>query len=442
VSLEWLSLSEMLAAIGNRRASPADIVLACARQITAYESQIRAFAHIAGEAQLLEIWQRSSRAYAALPFQGLPIGVKDTIDVRGLPAERGSSIWREREAHDDAACVSLLRSAGLHVLGKTVTTEFAYFAPGPTANPHNPAHTPGGSSSGSAAAVAAGMAPIALGSQTAASVIRPASFCGVAAWVATRGAVSLRGVTPLAQSLDSLGVFARDVGDLLLIEQHLRRSQGAGESIRPAEVLVLDAAGLINRDMGDAYESGLAQLSNLGIRVRAAHVPAYSGDWIRRHAECMAYETAQNLAFEYELSREQLSAPLRALIEQGLAISAEAHADQQHARYAALQSVSQSFDRGAVLIAPAAPSAAPVGLASTGRPDLSRPWQWLGLPQVCLPLARNTRSMPLGIQVIGPAHQDRTLIRQALWLQERLGWKAAPLQAMASGGAPSGATYA
>ena len=384
MSLEWLSLTGMLAAIGERQASAAEIVGACVRQIGAHESQIRGWAHIADSAQLLDNWQLRSRAYAALPFQGLPIGVKDTIDVRGLPAERGSPIWRDREGCEDAACVSLLRTAGLHVLGKTVTTELAYFAPGPTTNPYHRDHTPGGSSSGSAAVVAAGMVPIALGSQTAGSVIRPASYCGVAAWVATHDAVSLRGVTPLAQSFDSLGVLTRDVADLLSIEQCWRRSHSTAESLRPEEILVMDAVELIDREMGHAYENCIEQLSRIGIRVRAARLPAYNGDWIIRHNDWMAYEAAQNLAFEYETAREQLSAPLRALIEQGLTTSAEAHAGQLHARQAALHRVNQCLERGAVLFAPAAAGRLRSGFRPPGGPiSAGRGNGWVCPKSVC-----------------------------------------------------------
>jgi Asp-tRNA(Asn)/Glu-tRNA(Gln) amidotransferase A subunit family amidase len=341
-----------------------------------------------------------------------------------MPAERGSTIWRGRIASEDAACVSLLKAGGAYVIGKTVTTEFAYFKPGKTNNPHDSRHTPGGSSSGSAAAVAAGMVPIALGSQTAGSVIRPASYCGTAAWVATRAAVSLRGVTPLAQSCDSIGVFARDVHDLLLIEGHLRHSMEAADAAAPNALLALEPGNLVDSEMGAAYERALAELSGKGIRITRASLGAYTGDWITRQSHVMAYEAAQNLAFEYHSARTELSEPLRQLIEDGLQISAEAHAQDLVQRADAMSSVIGALQDHGALIAPAATGPAPLGLGNTGRPDMSRPWQWLGLPQVCLPYARSLGSLPLGMQLIGRPNQDRQLLRHALWLQEQLGWQA------------------
>jgi Asp-tRNA(Asn)/Glu-tRNA(Gln) amidotransferase A subunit family amidase len=416
----------MLSAIERRQCSAQDILQACLRRIAARESLVQAWAHPIQEIAILERWRERAQRYSRLPFQGLPLGIKDTIDVYGLPAERGSAIWRGRVAQEDAACVSLLAGAGAYVIGKTVTTEFAYFTAGKTRNPHDPGHTPGGSSSGSAAAVAAGMVPIALGTQTAGSVIRPAAYCGVAAWVATRGAISLRGVMPLAQSCDSLGVFARDVRDLLLIEECLRLSTDSSEPKMPRALLALDPGKLTDSEMGAAYETALADLTAKGLRITRASLSAYTGDWLALQAHLMAYESAQNLAFEYQSARDALGGPLRELIETGMRLSAQAHAQILQRRADAHCAVIGALQGHDALIAPAATGAAPPGLAGTGRPDLSRPWQWLGLPQVCLPCARGSGGLPLGVQLIGLPNQDRELLRHALWLQEHLGWQADP----------------
>ncbi len=423
MTLHALSLTLMLNCIKQRKCTAREIVQSCLRRIAAREPSIGAWAHPIEEAVVLEEWRNMEQDYARLPFHGLPFGVKDTIDVCRMLAERGSPIWRGRVAREDAACVSLLKGAGAHVIGKTVTTEFAYFIPGRTRNPHNSQHTPGGSSSGSAAAVAAGMVPIALGSQTAASVIRPASYCGVAAWVATRGAVSLRGVAPLAQSCDSLGVLARDVRDLLLVEGRLRHSENAADGMAPKVLLALDPGTLLETEMADAYENALTDLSATGLPITRSSLRAYTGDWITLQTEIMAYEAAQNLAFEYQSAHDDLSEPLRGLIAQGMELSAEVHRLNLTRRAEALSSVEAVLRDDMALIAPAATGVAPLGLSGTGRPDMSRPWQWLGLPQVCLPCADSAGSLPLGIQLVGLPNQDRGLLRQALWMQEHVGWQ-------------------
>jgi Asp-tRNA(Asn)/Glu-tRNA(Gln) amidotransferase A subunit family amidase len=422
--LHALSLTGMRSAIAQRRCNAQEIVQACLQRVTDHEARVGAWAHPIDPVGVLHRWHEDAQRHAPSPFQGLPLGVKDTIDVCAMPAERGSAIWRRRVAREDAAAVSMLKTAGLFVLGKTVTTEFAYFKPGKTSNPHNAEHTPGGSSSGSAAAVAAGMVPVALGSQTAASVIRPASYCGVAAWVATRGSISLRGVMPLAQSCDSLGAFARDTHDLLLIEAYLRRSAESAEAAAPLAFGAVDPGRLVDEEMGACYENALAQLSAHGVRIIPSSLSAYTGDWIASHSRIMAYEAAQNLAFEYNNSRAALSEPLRQLIESGIDQSGEAHEQDLTHRAEAWSAVMAELERPVALIAPAATGAAPRGLAGTGRPDMSRPWQWLGLPQVCLPCAHSSSSLPLGVQLIGRPHQDRALLRQALWLQQQLGWQA------------------
>jgi Asp-tRNA(Asn)/Glu-tRNA(Gln) amidotransferase A subunit family amidase len=424
MKLHELSLTQMLGAIAQRRCTPLEIVRACLQQIATHESRIGAWARPIDEDGVLQVWQSEAPARGRSLLQGLPVGVKDTIDVAKMPAERGSAIWCGRVAQEDAACVSLLKSVGAFVLGKTVTTEFAYFKPGKTVNPHNDQHTPGGSSSGSAAAVASGMVPVALGSQTAASVIRPASYCGIAAWVATRGAISLRGVMPLAQSCDSLGILARDVHDLLLIEGCLRRTTEPAGAMEPVVLMALDPDGLVDSEMGAAYEEALAKLTAKGVRIERSSLGAYTGDWNTSHARVMAYEAAQNLAFEYQCAKAELSDPLRQLIEGGMELSAETHAQDLAYLADISRVVTGVLQDHAVLIAPAATGAAPLCSAGTGRPDMSRPWQWLGLPQACLPCARSADSLPLGIQLVGRPNQDRELLRQALWLQQHLGWQA------------------
>src|SRR5215471_7840232 len=208
--LNELPAAEAVALLSRREISPEELTRACLDRISAREAQVQAWQFIDPERALAQA--RSSEA-SSPPLHGLPIGIKDIIDTADLPTEYGSSIYQGYRPQADAPCVSALKRAGAVILGKTVTTQLAYFTPGKTRNPHNPEHTPGGSSSGSAAAVADFMVPAALGTQTAGSIIRPASYCGVIGFKPTFGQVPMHGIKPLAPSLDTLGVFVRNLSD-------------------------------------------------------------------------------------------------------------------------------------------------------------------------------------------------------------------------------------
>lgn len=426
-SLYQLSLTSMLQALAQEECSVDDIWRSCLEQTMRHDPVIHAWQQLA---PVMEWDAPRGQATVDAPLRGLPIGVKDTIDVLGLRAERGSRIWCGREPQADASCISLLKGAGGCVLGKTVTTEFAFFTPGATANPHKLTHTPGGSSSGSAAAVAAGMVPFALGSQTAASVIRPAAYCGVAGYVATVGAISLRGVMPLAHSLDALGMLARNVADLQLVHALLTRRSTDQEPVRtkPRAVLAVDgtAFGIVESEMRALYESALEQLVANGIRVDRRGDGLFAPDggqaWIEWHRKLMAYEAAQTLAFEYLVRQDALSPALQSLIQEGMGISGEQYDALKVCRDAALARFSLAMDQYDAVLSPAAPGAAPEGLDATGRPDQSRAWQLLGAPQVTLPVGWNEGNLPLGLQIVGRHRDDRSLMQIARWLQDELGW--------------------
>jgi Asp-tRNA(Asn)/Glu-tRNA(Gln) amidotransferase A subunit family amidase len=427
MQLHELTLSEMLAAIEAGRCEAVEIAQSCLDRIAALEPAVGAWTHLEERAAWLERWRHSEARHRDLPFKGLPLGVKDTIDVAGLKAERGSSIWADRIATEDAACVARLKSAGLHVTGKTVTTEFAYFKPGKTANPCNLAHTPGGSSSGSAAAVAAAMVPVALGTQTAGSLIRPASYCGVAGYVASVGLFSLRGVMPLAWSFDAPGVLARSVEDLQRL--HYGLCGEPFDALAPEQaattLLAIDgrAFGEVEPAMLDAFESALRQLAAHGVRIRRPREAHSGASWPRLQHRLMACEAAQTLAFESTTSRDGLSARLCDLVDEGRAIGfdevSSLRAQRETAR-AELQVLRAGCE---AIIAPAASGAAPAGLGATGALHLSRPWQLFGLPQVTLPLTRDARGLPLGVQIIGLPRGDRPLLRLARWLEREMGWR-------------------
>jgi len=432
MALHELSLVAMVAAIDAGLCTAQDIWADCAAQIARCEPQVQAWAH----SPRSEFPPTASPQSQAEPgaLRGLPFGVKDTMDVRGLPCERGSPIWQGRVADADATVVSLLQTAGARVMGKTVSTEFAFFRPGVTANPHHLAHTPGGSSSGSAAAVAACMVPFALGSQTAASVIRPASFCGVVGYVASMGMVALRGVTPLAQSLDALGLFAREVADLQLLHSSLHRNAAvpqAAPACLPRRLLLMDGSlfGAVEPCMSDTLHANAELLRTLGIDVRSAKgvlTDALLQEATRVHFRLMAREAYENLAFESSHHRDLLSPQIRELLDTGGAVSGAEHAALLKTRMVIARQLDDALVGWDAVLAPAANGGAPKGLGATGRPDQSRAWQLLGLPQISLPVATDAQGLPLGLQLIGRYGQDAALLTTARVLQERMGWRAVP----------------
>lgn len=368
------------------------------------------------------------------PLSGFTLGVKDIIDTADLPTERGSPIYAGRRPTADAACVALARAAGALVVGKTVTTELAYLQPGPTRNPHHRGHTPGGSSSGSAAAVAAGMARVAFGTQTAGSVIRPGSFCGVVAFKATHGLVPLTGVHPLAPSLDTLGWFGRSVEDVIAVLEAVGPSASGpvaalgrarigvyrGEdwpAAEPATVAaVAGAARALAAAGADVVElSPAAGLAGLGEVQRVT----------------MVAEAGRALAWERLTAHDQLSPAMAALLDASGRMTAERYADAQRAAVAGRAAYDALLDEGGfdALLTASAPGEAPAGLSSTGDATFNRVWTLLGVPALTLPGALGPAGLPVGVQLVGRRWADRQLLA--------LGCFAAPVVATLS--APRGA---
>ncbi|MFJ3773211.1 amidase [Streptomyces sp. NPDC090075] len=339
------------------------------------------------------------------PLQGMPFGVKDIIDVTGLPTECGSPLRRGRIAAADAWLVDRLRRAGAVPLGKTVTTEFAYFQPGPTRNPHNVHHTPGGSSSGSAAAVAAGVVPLALGSQTAGSLTRPASFCGVAGYVAPVGTWPTTGFAGLSETLDAPGLLAAHVAELASV---IEAVDGTRTEDPPAAPRVLLWPGT---ELTEVAPEMLEALRRTGRALAAGEL----GDQARTpllaetHATVMAHEAARALAPEAE-HPESLSDHLNDLIRRGRDTPTADYEAALALRSSARARILDVLEDVDAILGPAAPGPAPHGLGATGTPILSRPWQLLGLPVVTVPGHRDQNGLPLGLQLIGhPGRVGRLL---------------------------------
>jgi Asp-tRNA(Asn)/Glu-tRNA(Gln) amidotransferase A subunit family amidase len=348
------------------------------------------------------------------PLAGMPIGVKDVIDTHDMPTECGSVVHRGRRPSEDAACVALLRRAGAVVMGKTVTTELASFAPGPTRNPHALGHTPGGSSSGSAAAVAAGMVPAALGTQTAASVVRPASFCGVVGYSATWGELPMRGITPLAPGLDTLGVLTREVAVAASVRAALVGAPRVPARAPAVPRLALSVSPALEPSMRDALTAAADALADAGAEVVRPEIGAIVEELAALHLTVMGFELARTLAWEDD-RRDLLHPKLVAQIDEGLGIGIdEVHAAR--ARVAELRAALEARIEGCdALLAAGANGPAPEGLESTGDPRQSRPWHVLGLPAVALPAGVDARGLPLGIQLVGRRFGDDALLALAAW---------------------------
>jgi Asp-tRNA(Asn)/Glu-tRNA(Gln) amidotransferase A subunit family amidase len=362
------------------------------------------------------------------PLFGVPLGVKDIFHVEGFPTRAGSRLPEELLRGSEAASVGLLRRAGVLILGKTVTTEFAYFAPGPTRNPHDPARTPGGSSSGSAAAVGAGLCPLALGTQTIGSIGRPAAYCGVVGYKPSYDRVSRDGVIPLAPAVDHVGFFTTDAASAALVAGLLCRDwrpPAAPSPSRPALGVpsgpYLESAG---REALNHFRDVCERLADAGFRLAA--VPAMS-DFAAiadRHRRLVAAEAA--LVHEPWFKRwGELYQPKTAeLIVRGLKVSAAERQGDLAGRAELRRRLEELMDahRLDLWISPAAPGAAPLGLASTGDPIMNLPWTHAGLPAVVVPSGYDADSrLPLGLQIVARFAADESLLGWAAEI-ERVLW--------------------
>src|SRR5216684_5617349 len=409
--------------IADGRLRAVALVTACLDRIAARESVVGAWHHLDRDAALAAA-RRCDASAPSGPLHGIPIAVKDLIDTVDMPTGYGSAIYEGHRPAADAACVALARAAGAIVLGKTVTTEFACFTAGKTANPRNPAHTPGGSSSGSAAAVADGMVPLAFGTQTAGSVIRPASFCGVVGFKPSFGVIPRAGVKPLADSLDTVGIMARDVADAAFFAAVLSDRPGLqlGEAMAAPRIAFYRTPEW--REAGPdtiaALEHATARLAGAGARTVEVTGPPEHETLVEAQKIVMDYESARALSFERITRPQDLSASLRERIAIGLGHSAKTYDAARRTvtlARAALPSLFGDFD---ALLVPAAPGEAPKGLDRTGDPIFNRPWTILHLPCVTVPAWRGVGGLPVGVQLVGRLGDDARTLRVAAFLERVL----------------------
>jgi Asp-tRNA(Asn)/Glu-tRNA(Gln) amidotransferase A subunit family amidase len=397
---------------------PRAVVDLCAQAIAAREAEIGAFAALDVEAARREAGRPE---LLRLPLHGLPVGIKDIFDTAEFPTAYGSLIYAGHRPKADAAMVMLVKRAGGVVLGKTVTTEFASRQPAGTRNPHNPAHTPGVSSSGSAAAVAAGMLPLALGSQTGGSVIRPAAYCGVAGFKPSYRLLPAIGMKCFSWSLDTVGLFAAGVADLAFAAAAITGRDLRVDARPPATATIAilrtehwqDASAA----MQDAITRAARAAEKSGAKLKDLELPPIFAAATRAQPIIQGYEAFRALAFEYDRHRGKLGPLLRRQLDDAASIDANAYDDARRTTRRARQALVELLPDGEAILTPSAPGAAPLGLAATGEPTFNRLWTLLGTPCVNVPGLADPTGLPLGVQIVARFGRDRFALSVAALLE-------------------------
>jgi Asp-tRNA(Asn)/Glu-tRNA(Gln) amidotransferase A subunit family amidase len=434
---EGSTLSETIGALRDGTITAEEVVNSCLARIEEVDADIEAWAfldpeHARGQARALDEARANGEPLG--PLHGIPVGVKDIFDTGDMPTEDGTVLHAGRRPHSDSTAVALLRMAGAVIMGKTVTTELAVFHPGKTRNPHDPERTPGGSSSGSAAAVAAGMVPLAIGTQTNGSVLRPASFCGIVGYKPSYGLISRRGVLPQSRTLDQIGVFAGSVADTALIAEAMMAYDLGDADMRlqarpdlslvaaqepPLPPKLAFAKTPVWDHAEEDTQAAFAELVEvLGDSVEEVELPSLFDNAVDLHRTIQDAELAVNYAPEYEQGKDKLSARLCEIIERGQHVLAGDYI-RAVARIPLLnRSLGDIYDRYDAILTPAAPGEAPRGLDTTGNPIFCTAWTLLGAPAITLPLLQGANGMPIGVQLVGERGNDARLLRTARWLSE------------------------
>ena len=417
-----LPAAEAARRLQRRELSAEQLMRDCLAHIEAREGDVHAFVQLDAASALAQARALDAGPVRG-PLHGLPLAVKDIFDTADLPTECGSPIFAGNRPRVDAAAVALCREAGAIVVGKTVTTELANMTAGATRHPLNPAHSPGGSSSGSAAAVADAMVPLALGTQTAGSIVRPAAYCGVVGIKPSFGRVPRAGVKPNAESMDTIGGFGRTVADAALLASVLTGDARLRDTPLPESLRIGLAPGpdwsQAGADVVACWERTVRGLAPAARCVDAA-LPADFAEVAAVQSAIQAAETAQALAFEHHRHRAQLSDALLALLDRGQAVDAVTLAAHRARAERWRRELDALFEPHDVLLTPSATGEAPAGLSFTGDPVFCRPWSLLGLPCVHLPLGRGANGLPVGLQLVGRFGDDHRLLAAAQWLMQRL----------------------
>jgi Asp-tRNA(Asn)/Glu-tRNA(Gln) amidotransferase A subunit family amidase len=439
-SLSSLTAVEAARMIREGLVSSVEVVQACLGRVREVDGQVQAWTFLdpdyaLAQARAADEYRMSGQPTGAL--HGVPVGLKDIIDTADMPTENGSVLHAGRTPSRDASVVALLRAAGAVIMGKTVTTEFATRTPGKTRNPYNSGHTPGGSSSGSAAAVAAQMVPLALGSQTTGSTIRPASFCGVYGLKPTHGLIPRHGIFQLSRTLDHVGLFARSVEDIALLLEELATYDERDPDSRPrarvpyraiaaeepplTPMFAFVKTSLWERVDADAREAFGELVEQLGDRVEEVELVTPADEVLEWQRAIGGAEIAINLRREWDKGRDKLSAALRARIEHGREVRARDYLEALGRVPELNASLTELFEqRYDAILTPAAFGTAPKGLESTGDPAFCALWTLCGMPALNVPLMQGANGLPLGVQLVGARHRDARLLRTARWLVSHL----------------------
>ena len=405
-----LSLVDIVGRIRSGALTPEAAIRASLDAVAAREEEVGAFVHL----------DRDAKPSGHGPLNGIAVGVKDIIDTADMPTGMGSPIYAGWRPRADAPVVSALKRAGATILGKTTTTPFAFSDPTATRNPHAPEHTPGGSSAGSAAGVGAGMVPLALGTQTGGSVIRPAAFCGAAAVKPSFRLLPTVGVKPFAWTLDTVGLFGAGVADLAFGLSVL-----SGRAM-PLELPAIPRVGVVTQDFAgepdgpaaQALERAATLLSQAGAEIRDVTPPAsFAAAWAA-HPTIQDFEAKLALGWEYDTHREALPTNLRAALDAAQAIGADSYDDARRLANRARRDTKELFAELDAVVTYPAPGPAPRGLGSTGDPRYNRLWTMLGTPCVNVPALLHTGGLPVGVQVIAPFARDAVALAVALALEK------------------------
>lgn len=434
VAANFPTAAEALAALREGQVSSREVVQACLDRIREHDENIEAWAFLDPELALEQadrIDEFRARGLPLGPLHGLPVGVKDILDTADMPTENGTVLHRGRTPAEDAAVVERLRAAGAVILGKTVSTELAVYSPGKTKNPHDPARTPGGSSSGSAAAVASFMAPVAVGTQTNGSVIRPAAYCGVYGFKPSHGLISRHRVLKQSPPLDTVGVMGRTLEDTALLADVLIGHDSRDPHSRPrahpqisrimAEEPPVDPKLVFIRtpvwdQAEETTKDALRELCEHLGDVYMMELPSIFDGALKDHRRIMEADLAASFAREYSDGKDQLSQVLREMIERGQQVLAVDY-NSALARIADYRSeIDEIINEFDAILTPAVAGEAPTGLDATGSPAFCTIWTLAGVPALTMPILQGPNGMPLGAQLVSAKGDDARLFRTARWL--------------------------
>jgi Asp-tRNA(Asn)/Glu-tRNA(Gln) amidotransferase A subunit family amidase len=416
-----LSALDLARRLERGELTPRAVVELCAEAIAARENDVAAFVtlDLAGARRAADDPRLSS-----LPLHGLPVGFKDIFDTADLPTQYGSPIYANHRPAADATAVVLTRQAGGIVLGKTVTTQFASLVPSVTRNPRNLTHTPGGSSAGSAAAVAAGMVPLAFGTQTAGSVIRPAAFCGVAAFKPSYRLIPIAGVKDVSWHLDTAGLFGAGVADVAFAAAAILQRELRVDGKSPAAPRVAVARTHLwpnaSPAMQQAVESAARIAAAAGAKVADLALPPIVEDAYEAQFTIQDYENIRTLAFEYDRHRDRIDPLLRTQFDRAVAISADEYDAARRLASRARQLLADAMADHDVILTPSAPGTAPHGFATTGDPMFNRLWTLMGAPCVNVAGLNDGDGLPLGIQIVGRFGRDHAALEAALFVERAI----------------------